>query len=381
MKKIIVLVSFFICLLLSLNTKAEINIVSWGGAYNEAQKLSFSDPYTAKTGAKINWFDWNDYPGKGIEEISKLIESNQFNWDILDLFVSKAISFLDLDKACDDGLLVSFDFDKDFYPSPEGVLASKDFFTETSNKCLVGNIIFSWNYGYNTEVFSTGPRPSSIEDFFDTVKFPGKRGIYTNARTNLEIALLADGVSTSAVYIVLENQTGAVERAINKVKALCEDPNGGCIFWSYGSKPAELLMSKEVVMSTAWSNKLFIAEIAKKEPIKQVWNGQVMDYEYFAIVNGSSNQEEAMNALRYFTSTEASATLAKHVPYAPWRNSALDVIKESEPWYKDGKTNILPYIPSSRYNTYRYVLLNYDYWANYESDIEKKWKNFKKNLK
>ena len=92
MKKIIVLVSFFICLLLSLNTKAEINIVSWGGAYNEAQKLSFSDPYTAKTGAKINWFDWNDYPGKGIEEISKLIESNQFNWDILDLFVSKAQS-------------------------------------------------------------------------------------------------------------------------------------------------------------------------------------------------------------------------------------------------------------------------------------------------
>ena len=379
MKYFFISVVFFISFLFSLNIKADINIVSWGGTYNEAQKLSFSDPYTAKTGAKINWFDWNDYPGKGTKEIRKLIESNQSNWDILDLFFSKAISFSDLDKACDDSLLVSFDFDEDFYPAPAGVPASKDFFTETSNKCLVGNIIFSWNYGYNTEVFSTGP--SSIEDFFDTVKFPGKRGIYTNARTNIEIALLADGVSAKAVYIVLENQTGAVERAINKVKALCEDPNGGCIFWSIGSKPAELLMSKEVVMSTAWSNKLFIAEVSKSKPIKQVWNGQVMDYEYFAIVNGSSNQEEAMNALRYFTSTEASATLAKHVPYAPWRTSALDVIKASEPWYKYGKTNILPYIPTSQQNTHRYVLSNYDYWANHEIDIEKKWKNFKKNLK
>jgi len=379
MKNFFVLASFFICFLLSFNTKADVNIVSWGGSYNEAQKLSFSDPYTLKTGVKINWLDWNDYPGKGIKEISKLIETNQFNWDVLDLFVSKAISFSDLDKACKDGLLVSFDYDKDFYPSPGGASASKDFFTETSNKCLVGNIIFSWNYGYNTEVFSKGP--SSIEDFFDTVKFPGKRGIYSNARTNLEIALLADGVSARAVYIVLENQTGAVDRAINKFKALCEDPNGGCIFWSIGSKPADLLISKEVVMSTAWSNKLFTAEVAKNEPIKQVWNGQVMDYEYFAIVNGSSNQEEAMNALRYFTSTAASATLAKYIPYAPWRNSALDVIQANEPWYKDGKTNILPYIPSSHSNTYRYVLTNYDYWANYEIDIEKKWKNFKKNLK
>ena len=379
MKKFFVLVGFFICLLLSLNAKADVNIVSWGGAYNEAQKLSFSDPYTAKTGAKINWFDWNDYPGRGTNEISQLIEANQSNWDILDLFVSKAISFSDLDKACDDGLLVSFDFDNDFYPSPDGVSARKDFFTETSNKCLVGNIIFSWNFGYNTNVFSAGP--SRIEDFFDTVKFPGKRGLYTNARTNLEIALVADGVSSKAVYAVLENQTGAVDRAINKVKALCEDPNGGCIFWSYGSKPVDLLLSKDVVMSTAWSNKLFIAEVDNNEPIKQVWHGQVMDYEYFAIVSGSSNQEEAMNTLRYFTSTEASATLAKHVPYAPWRNSALDVIKASEPWYKDGRTNILPYIPISQQNTHRYILSNYDYWVNYESEIEKKWKKFKDNLK
>ena len=131
MKNFFVSVGFFICLLPSLNAKADVNIVSWGGAYNEAQQLSFGDPYTAKTGSKINWFDWNDYPGRGTNEISQLIESNQSNWDILDLFVSKAISFSDLNKACDDGLLVSFDFDNDFYPSPDGVPAKKDFFTET----------------------------------------------------------------------------------------------------------------------------------------------------------------------------------------------------------------------------------------------------------
>ena len=36
---------------------------------------------------------------------------------------------------------------------------------------------------------------------------------------------------------------------MNKIKKLCTDPKGGCVFWSAGAQPPELLMSGEVAVS------------------------------------------------------------------------------------------------------------------------------------
>jgi putative spermidine/putrescine transport system substrate-binding protein len=41
--------------------------------------------------------------------------------------------------------------------------------------------------------------PSTIVDFYDTAKYPGKRAIYNSAMSNIEQALVADGVSAKAV--------------------------------------------------------------------------------------------------------------------------------------------------------------------------------------
>ena len=83
------------------------------------------------------------------------------------------------------------------------------------SECAVGNILYSWNYAYNTEhlVKST---PKTIKDFFNTKKFPGKRAIYKSALTNLEIALAADGVKMGKggefIYKKLEDQGGLTEQ-------------------------------------------------------------------------------------------------------------------------------------------------------------------------
>ncbi len=162
------------------------------------------------------------------------------------------------------------------------------------SKCAVGNILYSWNYAYNTE--NVKGTPKTIKDFFNTKKFPGKRAIYKSALTNLEIALAADGVKMGKggelIYKRLE-QDGGVERAMNKIKKLCTDPNGGCVFWSAGAQPPELLVSGEVVMATGWNGRFFNAEIGEGAPIKQVWDGQGLDYEYFALVKGGPDEANA----------------------------------------------------------------------------------------
>ena len=167
----------------SLTTSAyAVTVASWGGAYTESQKLGYGDPTAKKLGISINWVDYSG----GLSEIKAQKEAGAITWDIIDVFAMDTIN------GCDEGLFVKFDFDKDFPPAPDGTPASKDFFTGMPSECAVGNILYSWNYAYNSD--NVKGTPKTIKDFFNTKKFPGKRAIYKGALTNLEIALAADGI-------------------------------------------------------------------------------------------------------------------------------------------------------------------------------------------
>ena len=43
---------------------------------------------------------------------------------------------------------------------------------------------------------------------------------------------------------------------------------------------------------------------------------------------------------------------AKYIAYAPWRKSSISsYAKQDEPWYKDGKTEMVPHMPTAPANT------------------------------
>ena len=65
----------------SLATAAEVNVVSWGGAYTESQKLGYGDPYQEKSGVQVNWIDYSG----GLGEIQAQVESGAVTWDIIDV--------------------------------------------------------------------------------------------------------------------------------------------------------------------------------------------------------------------------------------------------------------------------------------------------------
>ena len=347
-------------------------MVSWGGAYTESQKLGYGDPAAKKLGIPI---DWVDYSG-GLSEIKAQIAAGAITWDVIDVYAMDTII------GCDEGLFVEFDFDKDFPPAPDGTPASEDFFTTMPSKCAVGNILYSWTYAYHDEKIGS-KKPKKIKDFFNTKKWPGKRGIYKSAMHNLEIALAADGIKPkkggSKIYETLETDAG-LDRAFNKIKELCTDPKGGCVFWSAGAKPPELLMQGEVVMATGWNGRFFNAEIGEGAPLKQVWDAQGLDYQYMSIVKGGPNQADAMKAVAEMTSTHGLAGSAKYIAYAPWRKSSLKVIEAGEPWYKDGKTNMMEQMPTHPNNTKNYFLVDPIFWADNSTEIGERWEAMKAGL-
>ena len=367
LSKLLLALSF----VLSITTSAfAVTVVSWGGAYTESQKLGYGDPTAKKLGIPVNWVD---YTG-GLSEIKAQKEAGKITWDIIDVYAKDTII------GCDEGIFVEFDFDKDFSPAPDGTPASEDFFTSMPSKCAVGNILYSWNYAYNNN--NVKGTPKTIKDFFNTKKFPGKRSIYKDAMSNIEFALAADGIKPGKggekVYNKLLDD-GGVDRAIAKIKALCEDPNGGCVFWNAGAQPPELLANGEVIMATGWNGRFFNAQM-EGTPITQVWDGQILDYEYFALVKGGPNQADAMKVLREMTSTEGLAGSAKYIAYAPWRKSSIAIIDAGEPWFKDGKTSMVQHMPTAPANTKSYILMDPDFWADNQDEIGEKWEAMKAGL-
>ena len=340
--KLLLAISF----VLSITSSAfAVTIASWGGAYTESQKLGYGDPTAKKLGIPVNWVD---YTG-GLSEIKAQVEAGAITWDIIDVYAKDTII------GCDEGIFVEFDFDKDFAPAPDGTPASKDYFTSMPSKCAVGNILYSWNYAYNNDTIGK-KKPKTIKDFFNTKKFPGKRAIYKGAMSNIEFAQVGalktnPGKGNGKVWSAFEKE-GGVDKAIAAIKALCEDPNGGCVFWNAGAQPPELLANGEVVMATGWNGRFFNAQM-EGTPITQVWDAQILDYEYFALVkNGPGFADgSAMKVLREMTTSEGLAGSAKYIAYAPWRKSSIAVMEAGEPWFKDGKTNMVPHMPTAPANT------------------------------
>ena len=123
-------------------------------------------------------------------------------------------------------------------------------------------------------------------------------------------------------------------------------------------------------MATGWNSRFFNAAVGEGAPIVQVWDAQGLDYEYFVLVKGGPNEADAKKALAEMTSTEGLAGSAKYIAYAPWRKSSIAVMK-GEPWYKDGKTNMVPNMPTAPANTKNYFLVDPLYWADNGTDLEK----------
>ena len=162
----------------------QLNVVSWGGAYQESQREAFFKPFAKDTSTKITEEEYNGE----IAKIRAMVQSNSVTWDVIDIDTQTALA------ACAEGILETIDWKK------LGLDRSK-FIGGDLQDCAVPNIVYATVFAYDTTKLNPGP--TTIADLFDLKKFPGKRGLQNNPFVNLEWALIADGVPQADVYKVL----------------------------------------------------------------------------------------------------------------------------------------------------------------------------------
>ncbi len=325
-----------------------VTVVSWGGAYAEACTKAVLNPFTDESGIEVRLESYNG----GLAQIRAQVETGNVHWDVVDL------EFADLVRGCDEGLFELVDIDE-LPPAADGTPAREDYFADTYSECGGGGIFYSTIYAYNNESFA-GERPSTIEDFFDLERFPGRRGMRRTAIANLEFALLADGVPPENIYDVLNTPEG-VDRAFAKLDTIKEQ----IVWWEAGAQPPQMLADREVVMSTAYNGRIFNAQVLEQQPFTIVWDGQVLDYGQFAIVAGTPNFEAAKRFLLFASQVEIMAAIGEFIAYSPTRHSGTALIST----HRETGVDMLSHMPSAPQNMRRAVRNDWEWWSNHGEEM------------
>ena len=351
MKKTLILTTALTAGLAFAASAQEVTVMSWGGAYTKSQVEAYHKPFTAETGIKVVSVD-ADNPATPIKA---QVEAGDVKVDVADVEYSDAV------RLCDEGLLESID-PAMLPPAPDGTPAEKDFVEGGITDCGVANIVWSTVMAYNAD--KVNGTPTTIADFFDLEKFPGKRGLRKSAKATLEMALMADGVPASEVYAALNTPEG-VDRAFAKLDTIKDS----IVWWEAGAQPPQLLADGEVAMSTAYNGRIFNAFVAEGQPFKIVWDGQILDYDMFVVPKGAPNKENAMKFIAFATDTQRLADQAKWISYGPARLSSNALVG----LYQDGKTEMAPHMPTSPDALKNALKNDFEFWADHDTELNERF--------
>jgi len=320
-----------------------LSVMSFGGAYQDAQRKAVFGAYTKETGRQISE---QEYGGE-IAKIKAMIDSGNTTIDVVDVDAPTLL------QGCDEGLFETIDWEK--------IGPKSDWLAGTTSDCGVGTIVYATILSYDQDKLEKPP--TRLADLFDLANFPGKRGLWKNPATNLEFALLADGVAPQDVYATLATPEG-VERAFAKLDTI----KSQIVWWEAGAQAPQLLASGEVAMTTAWNGRIFNANKEGRN-FAIVWDNQILDSNYWVIPKGAKDLEGSLAFIRFAVEPKVLAGIAKYIPYGPVRASAAAEVAP-----EDAKN-----LPTSPSNLTASLTLDNAFWADHGDEIRKRFTTWLSN--
>jgi len=268
----------------------DLTVVSWGGAYQEAQREVYFRPWMAARNQRMLEETWDG----GVGVLRARIQSGSNTWDVVQVESEELLI------GCEEGLYERMDF---------AAIGGRDnYIPQAVSDCGVGAILYSFVLAWDRARLQTAPR--GWADFFDTQRIPGRRGLRRGPKTTLEIALLADGVAPGDVYRTLATEAG-VDRAFRKLDSI----RGNLAWWERGSQPAQWLASGEVVLTNAYNGRISAANASDNRDFGIAWSQNLYTLDSWVIMRGSPNRQRALDFLAFVGQAPVQAQLPPRIPY------------------------------------------------------------------
>jgi putative spermidine/putrescine transport system substrate-binding protein len=282
----------------------ELTVVGRGGDLQQAQDSVFFAPFATTTALHPAVSSWTG--GLGI--LRSRVEGGPYGWDLV------LVTGDELLAGCDDGL-----FDKVAWPA----LGGRDHYLPIAGSdCGVGaavtGLVLAWDR-------DKSPATPTWSDFWDVARYPGKRGLRRGARSNLEIALLADGVAPGDVYRTLRTDDG-IDRAFRKLDQI----RPYLVWWRNAATAVKFLASGEVLMTSADSVATVLANKATQRHFGLQWAGSLIGVQSWVVMKGSPEGADAVKLLVFMGDPARQATLFDVAPYGPTAKGANELLRPEQ---------------------------------------------------
>ena len=330
-------------------TGRAITIVSWGGSYERSQVKAYFEPFTKKTGIRI---DVEKYDG-GLAELRRQAARRDDAWDLMDMTMA------DNRAACRQGLLEPIDHSL-LLPAPDGTPAFEDFIDGALTECGIGQIVYAVVAAYNRDAFP-GERPARMRDIFDIRRFPGKRALQRSPEANLEWALASYGVPREDLYQLLSTGRG-LRLAFERLDSIRDHT----VWWTDTGQPVELLTTGKAVIASHYNGRLFDAATVHGHPIEIIWDAQVYELGAWGIPKGTPRLDEVLEFVRFATGTRPLAEQARYIPYGPARESSMKLVTT----HAETGVDMRPHLPTSPVNFRTAILKDTEWYASLYDRIE-----------
>ncbi|MQU77400.1 putative spermidine/putrescine transport system substrate-binding protein [Sinorhizobium medicae] len=316
----------------------DLTVVSWGGNFQDAQRKIFFETFAKETGKPVLDESWEG--GYGV--LQAKVKAGIPNWDVVEVEAEE------LALGCADGIFEKIDWQK---------MGGKEAYLPAAvSDCGVGNIVWSTGLSYDGDKLAEGPK--TWADFWDTKKFPGKRGLRKGPKYALEFALMADGVAPDQVYDVLSGE-GGVDRAFKKLDVLKAD----IIWWDAGAQPLQLLSSGQVVMTSAYNGRISGINRSEGKKFGFVFPGSVYAIDSWVILKDSPNKDAGMDFIAYASKAENQAKLPEFIAYGLPNLGATELVPQQ----------FQEELPTTEKNLNGAVALDVDFWTDNSEELTQRF--------
>jgi len=272
------------------NSSGAVKLVysSYGGTGQAAQEQAWQQPYT-KLHPNVTF---NNVSPPDASQVKAQVESNQVTWNIVTTAPYLAA------QNC--GTL--------YQPLNIPNLDTKDFPPGTIGKCYVTDFRYSLVLSYNAKIWpNPKTAPTTLADFFDPQKFPGKRGVVPSVQDGiLETALLADGVSPQDMYPLNVNEA---LQTWDKIKSdTIFAPSVGALLQDVTSHQVAM----EIMVQARTQ-----AALDEGADIVPVWDKTVTSIDGLAIPKGAANLQATEQFMSFLLQPAQQAKMAELAGVAP----------------------------------------------------------------
>jgi len=229
-------------------------------------------------------------------------------------------------------------------------VGGKDAFHPAAvQECAAGAIFWSTVFAYDANRIPPEKAAKTWADFWDVEKFPGARSLRRSPRSNLEFALMADGVPLDRIYDLLRTPEG-VDRAFRKLDEIKPHVKK---WWEAGAQPPQLLADGEVAYATAYNGRIYDANVKEGQNFKIVWQGHNYTLDLYVIPKGSPNKELALKWIAFSLRPDRQAAMTDHISYGPVTTAAIPLINPK----------VLPHLPNAPENFKQALLVDEEFWV------------------